>query len=200
MSCLVGKPDSARRLILASGSPYRLQLLEEQGYNVKQVVSGIDEPILDAAVDLGAGLIYLAHLKARAVARMGHDGLILAADTLSHSRGQILGKPADAQDAERMLRALSGCTHQVLTGWCLLRTDDGLSWTGVEQTEITMRMWSEIEIQNYLKSGEWKGKCGAYGLQLPLDPFVTRMQGSASSVIGVPLERLDRVWREFLCR
>jgi septum formation protein len=187
-----------RNLILASGSPYRLQLLEEQGYSVTQIVSGIAEPNLDDAPDLGAGLIYLAHLKARAVALSGCHGLILAADTLSHAGNRLLGKPVNVEDAEGMLRALSGSTHLVLTGWCLLRTKDGLSWSGVEQTEITMRPWSDFEIQAYLESGEWEGKCGAYGLQLPQDPFVTRMNGSASNVIGIPLETLDRVWCEFV--
>lgn len=194
----MGIPDRKRHLILASGSLYRLQLLEEHGYRVTAVVSGVAEPALDDAPDLGAGLIYLAHLKARAVARMGHQGLILGADTLSCAGDQILGKPKDVADAERMLHALSGTTHHVLTGWCLLRVEDGLSWSGVEQTEITMRPWSQGEIDAYLNSGEWMGKCGAYGLQLPVDPFVSEMQGSASNVIGVPLERLDQVWREFI--
>jgi septum formation protein len=194
----VGIPVIVRNLILASGSSYRLQLLQEQGYKVTGVVSGVAEPPMDGVEDLGAGLIYLAHLKARAVAQLGHQGLILGADTLSKSSDQILGKPKDIQDAKRMLLALSGCTHDVLTGWCLLRTADGLSWSGVEQTEITMRTWSQKEIDAYLQSGEWKGKCGGYGLQRPQDPFVTDMRGSASNVIGVPLERLDQVWREFI--
>lgn len=187
-----------RTVILASGSPYRLQLLKEQGYNVTAVISGVPEPPLDSVADLGAGLIYLAHLKARAVARSGHQGLILAADTLSRAGNQLLGKPRDAEEAKKMLWALSGSTHHVLTGWCLLRTADNLSWSGVEQTEITMRAWSEAEVDGYLASGEWEGKCGAYGLQLPHDPFVTRMDGSPSNVIGIPLEQLDRVWREFI--
>lgn len=162
------------------------------------VVSGIIEPLLDDTSDLGAGLIYLAHLKARAVCRLGHQGLILGADTLSCAGDQILGKPKDIFDARRMLHALSGTTHLVLTGWCLLRSEDGLLWSGVEQTEITMRPWSQSEVDAYLESGEWMGKCGAYGLQLPVDPFVTEMRGSPSNVIGVPLERLDQVWREFI--
>jgi septum formation protein len=194
----VGIPDRKRNLILASGSPYRLQLLEEQGYTVTAVVSGVIEPPLEDTPDLGAGLIYLAHLKARAVARLGHAGLILGADTISCAGGQILGKPKDITDARRMLNALSGTTHLVLTGWCLLRSEDGLLWSGVEQTEITMRPWKQAEVDGYLESGEWMGKCGAYGLQLPVDPFVSEMQGSPSNVIGVPLERLDQVLREFI--
>jgi septum formation protein len=97
-----------------------------------------------------------------------------------------------------MLQILSGSEHEVLTGWCLLRTSDGLIWSSVETTSITMRTWTDSEIQDYLDSGEWEGKCGAYGLQLPRDPFVTEMRGSPSNVIGIPLEALDRIWIEFL--
>lgn len=184
-------------IILASGSPYRKQLLEQAGYMVTAVASGVDEPDLTAFPDLRAGLIYLAHLKARAVQQQGHTGLILAADTVSLVGGQILGKPVDRPDALRMLRLLSGAAHQVLTGWCWLRSSDGLSCGGVEQTVITMRDWTEPELRAYLDGGEWQGKCGAYGLQVPVDPFVTGLTGSPSNVIGLPLERLESVWREF---
>ena len=184
-------------IILASGSPYRQQLLESAGYSVTAVASGVDEPDLSAFPDLGAGLIYLAISKARAVQRKGHSGIILGADTVSFAAGHILGKPADVAAAEHMLRQLSGTTHDVLTGWCLVRTADGLVVSGIEQTTITMREWSDCEIHDYLAGGEWQGKCGAYGLQLPVDPFVVAMNGSASNVIGVPLERLAEIWAAF---
>lgn len=186
-----------RNIILASGSPYRKELLERAGYAVTAVASGVDEPDLSLFPDLPAGLVYLAHWKARAVYVKGYSGVILGADTVSLAGGQILGKPADRPAARQMLEHLSGTTHQVLTGWCLLRTDDGLAITGVEATEITMRRWTDAELAGYLDSGEWQGKCGAYGLQLPTDPFVTAMSGSASNVIGLPLERLEQVWLEF---
>jgi septum formation protein len=186
-----------RKIILASGSPYRKELLEQAGYNVTAVASAVDEPDLALFPDLGAGLIYLALLKARAVERQGYSGLVLGADTVSLADGKILGKPADREAAAQMLRQLSGTTHDVLTGWCLLRTADGLVVSGVERTGITMRCWTDSELQSYLDSCEWQGKCGAYGLQLPIDPFVIKMSGSASNVIGLPLERLAAVWREF---
>src|SRR6185295_5070489 len=96
-----------------------------------------------------------------------------------------------------MLLAISGTTHEVLTGWCLLRTADRLFLSGVERTTIHMRPWTSAEIESYLDSGQWIGKSGAYGLQLPVDPFVVRIEGSRSSVIGVPLERLRAVIDEF---
>lgn len=184
-------------LILASGSRYRKELLEQAGYDVTAVMSGVAEPDLSLFPDLRAGLLYLAQLKARAVLSQGYAGIILGADTVSLAAGQILGKPEDRQSAEQMLRQLSGTTHEVLTGWCLLRTADGVALTGVETTVITMRRWTDAEILEYLDSGEWQGKCGAYGLQVPVDPFVTEITGSASNVIGLPLERLAEVWLEF---
>lgn len=184
-------------LILASQSSYRLQLLQEAGYEAVPWPADIDEPNPATLGDLHSGLIHLAQRKARTVAARGAQGLVLAADTVGHVSGEIFGKPATRTDAERMLRAISGVHHEVLTGWCLYRTGDGLLLSGVEATQIHMRPWSDAELQSYLDSGEWQGKCGAYGLQLPLDPFVTHMHGSAANVIGLPLERLAAVFQEF---
>jgi septum formation protein len=185
------------RLILASQSRARRELLEHAGLDVDVIPSGIDEPDLAGFSDLESGLQYLALCKARAVLGPGVVGTILACDTVSRVQGQLLGKPTDREDAQRMLRLLSGSTHDVLTGWCLLRSHDGLQIGGVERTEITMRPWTGAEITGYLDSGEWEGRCGGYGLQLPRDPFVTEIRGSAANVIGVPLERVQQVLAEF---
>lgn len=177
-------------LILASGSPYRKWLLDEAGLDCRVVVSHIEEPDLNGASDLEESLVELAQRKGRAVLRAGHEGLILSADTCGHVAGQVMGKPASQDDAERMLRAISGTTHEVLTGWSLLRTHDGLCVSGVDRTRISMRDWTEAELADYLQSGEWQNKCGAYGLRLGNDPFITHLEGSQSNVIGLPLERL----------
>src|SRR5262245_56050907 len=127
------------RLILASRSPYRLQLLRDAGFDVEAVPADIAEPDPATFADLHAGLTYIAHLKAIAVARAGHAGLILAADTVGCIAGRIFGKPTDREEACTMLQAISGTVHEVLTGWCLLRTRDSLLLGGVERTEIEMR-------------------------------------------------------------
>lgn len=184
------------QLILASQSEYRLQLLRDAGYDVVSRPAQIDEPDPRTLGDLHTGLIHIAHRKARTVAGRGAQGLILAADTVGHVAGEVFGKPADRADARRMLQAISGVAHEVLTGWCLLRTRDNLLVAGCEATQIHMRPWTDAELNAYLDSGEWQGKCGAYGLQLPVDPFVTHLEGSAANVIGVPLERLAEVLRE----
>jgi septum formation protein len=185
------------RLILASQSPYRLQLLRDAGYEVEAIPAIVTEPNLADFPDFGAGLIHVASLKARAVWRGGAQGLIFAADTVGYAGGQVFGKAADRRDALRMLRAISGTTHEVHTGWCLFRTRDQLQVSGIERTTVTMRAWTAEEFASYLDGGAWIGKCGAYGLELPHDPFVTNITGSAANVIGVPLERLDQVLAEF---
>jgi len=184
------------RLILASASPYRLELLQNAGFDVTAFPSEIEEPDLTQFADIEAGLVYLAQLKARAVASQAR-GIIFAADTVGLVEGRPLGKPADREEAKCMLQAISGTAHEVLTGWCLLRTADRLLVSGVERTRIVMRAWTEAELEAYLAGGEWEGKCGGYGLQLDADPFVTRIEGSRSNVIGVPLERLQAVLAEF---
>jgi septum formation protein len=185
------------RLILASQSRARRELLEQAGFDVDVIPSGIDEPDLTGFPDLEAALQYLALWKAHTVRDRGAVGTILACDTVSLVNGELLGKPTDRDDACRMLRLLSGSTHDVLTGWCLLRTSDAIGFVGVENTTITMRPWTEIEIASYLDSGEWEGRCGGYGLELPRDPFVIDIRGSAANVIGIPLERVQQALAEF---
>ncbi|MBS0264224.1 MAG: septum formation protein Maf [Planctomycetes bacterium] len=184
------------RLILASQSPDRLELLRTAGYDVLVMPADLAEPDPASFSDFDAGLMHIAIMKARAVRARGAEGLILAADTVGVVAGEIFGKPRDRADARRMLSAMSNTVHEVCTGWCLMRTRDQLHWTGCEHTSIAMRAWTDDELQWYLDGGEWQGKSGAYGLQLPHDPFVTRIDGSLSNVIGIPLERLATVLRE----
>jgi septum formation protein len=185
------------RLILASQSADRLQLLRGAGYDVEAIPANVAEPDPARFPDLEAGLIHIAALKARAVARRGAQGLILGADTVGFACGSVLGKPTDRDDALRMLQLISGTVHDVLTGWCLYRTRDQLQIAGVERTTIAMRAWTPDEFEAYLDGGAWIAKSGAYGLTLPHDQFVTHIAGSSSNVIGVPVERLAQVIAEF---
>jgi len=198
-------PQSSPILLLASQSRGRRWLLESAGIDVVIMPTGIPEPDLADFSDLETGLSYLAELKARAAWRMGRvsddpilksASWILAADTTTRVEGQLLGKPLDLADAARMLDLLSGSCHDVLTGWRLLRTSDGLTVGGVDCTQITMRHWTHEEKETYLAGGEWAGRCGAYGLLEP-DPFVVKIEGSPSNVVGLPMERLTQTLREF---
>lgn len=177
------------RLILASASPRRRQLLEEAGYEFEVDPSDVEEPGPSAGVspsDYAAGL---AWRKARAVASRRGSGLILAADTVCAVGGEILNKPVDRADAERMIRLQEGGDADVVTGLCLHRGDRE-EWVGaVEISVVRFRALTDAERLAYLDSGRWEGKSGAYGVQ-DGDPFVSVARGSFSNVVGLPMERL----------
>jgi len=177
------------RLILASASPRRRQLLEEAGYRFEIVPSGIEEPEPEGSVSPAAYAAQLAWRKAAEVAGRIGKGLVLAADTVCEVQGQILNKALDRADAERMIRLQEGRETPVISGVCLYRADRH-EWVGaVEVSVVCFRPLSEAERQRYLDSERWQGKSGAYGVQ-DLDPFVSVILGSFSNVVGLPLERL----------
>jgi len=138
---------------------------------------------------VGEYVAALAWRKARAVALRRGSGLILGADTACAVGGEILNKPVDRADAERMIRLQEGREIDVVTGLCLYRA--GLDeWVGAaEVTTCRCRRLSDAERLEHLDSGRWEGKAGAYGVQDD-DPFVTVVRGSWSNVVGLPLERL----------
>jgi septum formation protein len=184
------------RLILASASPRRKQLLLEAGHTFEIVPSDVDEP------EPGPGTIpaeYVAELawrKASAVARKVRHGLVLAADTACSVGGQILNKPVDRHDAERMIRLQEGRDSDVLTGLCLYRADCH-EWVGaVELSVVRFRRLDDAERAAYLETERWRGKAGAYGIQ-DRDPFVTMTRGSFSNVVGLPMERLSALLRDY---
>ncbi|QDV34169.1 Maf family protein [Tautonia plasticadhaerens] len=182
-------------LILASASPRRRQLLEEEGYVIEVDPSGVDEPEPDGPVDAPAFVAELAWRKAHAVARRRGSGLILAADTTCALDGLLLNKPVDRADAGRMLRAQEGREVEILTGICLYHAGR-LEWVGaVESSVVLVRRMTDPERDEHLDSGRWEGKAGAYGVQDD-DPFVTVVSGSWSNVVGLPMERLGRLLRD----
>jgi septum formation protein len=120
---------------------------------------------------------------------------VLGADTIVVVNGEILGKPTDRADAERMLRALSGTRHRVITGVALLEPDGRRRITS-DVTCVTLRGMSEREIADYLDSGEWIGKAGAYAIQETADRFVQKVEGSWSNVVGLPMETVGQLLAE----
>jgi septum formation protein len=182
------------RLILASASPRRGQLLSEAGFDFEVDPSGIDEPEPGLDVDPSVYAAELAWRKAAAVARRRGEGLILAADTVGAVDGQILNKPLDRADAERMIRLQEGRDSDVLTALCLFRAERW-EWVGaVEWSVVRFRALSDAERTKFLDSNRWKGKAGAYGVQ-DRDPFLTVVRGTVSNVVGLPLERLSALLR-----
>ncbi|HWE39073.1 MAG TPA: nucleoside triphosphate pyrophosphatase [Isosphaeraceae bacterium] len=183
-------------LILASASPRRRQLLAAAGYEVIVDPSMIDEPLPLGPVEPADYAAELAWRKAAAVARRHERGLILAADTVCAVDDLILGKPDDRDDAERMIRLQEGRRSDVLTALCLRRADRP-EWVGaVETTVIDFRPLTDPERRDYLDSGLWSGKAGGYGIQ-DAGPFVRVVRGSWSNVVGLPMERLKALLRDY---
>jgi septum formation protein len=177
------------RLILASASPRRRQLLAEAGYEFEVEPSAVDEPEPPPGTDPAEYVALLAWKKATAIARRRSAGLVLAADTACAVGGEILNKPLDRDDAERMIRLQEGRDSDVLTGLCLYQAERNV-WIGaVEVSVVRFRTLTDAERRAYLDAGRWEGKAGAYGVQ-DRDPFVSVARGSFSNVVGLPLERL----------
>ncbi len=177
------------KLILASASPRRRLLLAEAGYSFEVDPSGIDEPEPVGEVDVGLYVAELAFRKAREVALRRGKGLILAADTSCAVGGQILNKPIDRDDADRMIRLQEGRDTEVVTALVLYRAESA-EWVGaIETSVVRFRPLTDLERADHLDSNRWEGKAGAYGVQ-DNDPYVSVVSGSWSNVVGLPMERL----------
>jgi nucleoside triphosphate pyrophosphatase len=181
-------------LVLASASPRRRELLTELGVPFRVRAASVDEtPPPRAAPDAAAREIALR--KALAVLAAAPGATVLAADTIVVAAdGEFLAKPADAADARRMLGKLSGTTHRVVTGVCLARAGTDPQ-TASDTTSVTMRPLSRAEIDAYVASGECFDKAGAYAIQETADRFVTRVDGSRTNVVGLPMETVVRMLR-----
>jgi septum formation protein len=177
------------RLILASASPRRRLLLEEAGYLVEIDPSGFEEPDPGSGCSPAEYAAQLAWRKAAVVGGRRRAGLVLGADTVCDVNGQILNKPLDRSDAERMIRLQEGHDTEVISGLCLYRAEFH-EWVGaVEVSVVRFRSLSDRERNEYLDSNRWQGKSGGYGVQ-DVDPFVKVVRGSFSNVVGLPMERL----------
>jgi septum formation protein len=143
----------------------------------------------------GAHVESLAYLKAMAAIEVHRlaRGLVLGADTVVELGGRIIGKPADAADARRILSELSGSEHAVLTGLALVDLDGGRRMLAHDVTRVRMRRLAPEEIAAYVASGEALGKAGAYALQETGDRYVEQLVGSVTNVVGLPMELLERM-------
>ncbi|HVJ80767.1 MAG TPA: Maf family protein [Planctomycetia bacterium] len=178
--------------VLASSSPRRRELLTQAGYQFEVVPCPEPEPDPRSFHDVASFVQHAAHRKAAWVAGRAPatSRWILGADTVAEYGGEVLGKPSDRADAERILRKLQGTEHQTWTGLCLLSPEKGVALLAAEMTVVHFRRVPEPALAAYLDGGAWQGKAGAYGIQDHDDPFVERFIGSHSNVVGMPLERL----------
>ncbi|HAU37254.1 MAG TPA: septum formation protein Maf [Phycisphaerales bacterium] len=186
----------AGTLILASSSPRRRQLLAEAGLSFDVVAPTIAEPNDDLrGLSPQQQAEALAYFKARVVSDRRPDACVLGADTVVALGGEILGKPADEADARRMLNALSGSRHAVITGVAVL-CPHNVRLIASETTYVTMRRMTPDEIDDYIRSDEWRGKAGAYAIQETADRYIVKVEGSFSNVVGLPMELVARMLAE----
>lgn len=176
---------NCNKLILASGSPRRRELLERIGLKFTIQAANVDETLLPG-LSAREQVMRLSRIKAQAVAdTQNEQTVILSADTVVVLDGTILGKPKDAADAKKMLTALSGRSHLVLTG-VTVWSGSGIE-THCEETEVFLRPMTEAEIGAYIATGEPMDKAGAYGIQGYAALFVEKLVGDYYNVVGLPL-------------
>lgn len=180
------------RLLLASASPRRAQILRQLGLDFQVQAADVDETMLPGESGEAAAL-RLARAKAEAVAA-GSERPVLAADTLVLCDGAVLGKPRDAQDAARMLAGLAGRRHDVVTGVCLLAGQRAAA--GLERTSVSFAPLSSAQIEWYVATGEPLDKAGAYHVDGLAALFIHGVDGSPSNVAGLPVGLLYRLAAE----
>jgi septum formation protein len=172
------------RLVLASNSPRRRELLRAAGFDFAVWSIGVDETRRDEETP-AAYAERLARHKAAAAAEQNPDGAVIGADTIVVVEGEVLGKPRDAADAARMLRLLAGRSHEVLTGVAVACR--GAMVTRVERTTVWFTALTDREVDWYVASGEPLDKAGAYAIQGLASRFIPRIEGSYSNVVGLPV-------------
>jgi len=173
------------KLILASGSPRRKELLTAAGWEFEAITAGVDESVKPGE-DPATYVQRLAKSKADAVAAKLDHGLVLGADTTVVVDNQILGQPVDDQDAKRMLLLLNNKWHEVLTGVAVVRVG-GEARVDYETTRVRFAEMSEHEIDWYVSTGEARGKAGAYGIQGAAGLFIKEIQGDYFNIVGLPI-------------
>ena len=181
------------QVVLASESPRRKDLLSLIGCNYKAYSPNVDESITEGETPESA-CRRLSVLKAKSARVFFAEALIIAADTLVIIDNDIFGKPRDANEAGKLLKMLNGREHRVITGLTILFKD--IIMTETETTIVCFRKLSEYDIEAYISTGEFQGKAGAYAIQGYASLFVERIEGDYFNVVGLPLQRLSRMFEK----
>lgn len=177
------------RIILASSSPRRIEIMKSLGVDFDVVPSKFEEKMKD--VNPRELVCELAKGKAKEVCtRVDYDKIIIAADTVVYMDNRILGKPKNEDDAFNMLKNLSGGKHSVITGLCIIDRLNNKTYWDYEETTVYFDNLSNDEIQDYIMSGEPFDKAGAYGIQGKGGLFVKRIEGCYFNVVGLPIHKL----------
>jgi len=181
-------------LILASASPRRRQLMSEAGYDFTVVPPEVDESAFDAEkADPVEYAKLLALTKAKSVAPKHPDSFVIGADTIVDFRGRIIGKAADAEEAERITGKLFSEPHKVITGIAIVRLSNDTELIRSDSTTVYPRKMTAAQIADHIKGGSWRDKAGAYAIQETGDEFVKKIEGSLTNVMGLPMELLESI-------
>jgi septum formation protein len=185
-----------KKIILASASPRRKELLEKIRLKFEVDASGCDEEINSG---LGPQEIVqqLSIIKAKSVAARHKNAIVIAADTIGVIGDRILGKPHTKNEARKMLRAISGKSHSVITGFSIIDTTTDKIVTGTVDTRVYIKKLSGEEIDAYVATGEPLDKAGAYAIQGMGAVIVEKIEGDYYNVIGLPLHALAEALKEF---
>ncbi len=178
-----------KKIILASASPRRREILKETGLRFRVEESGYDED-LNLKMRPRDLALFLSREKARSVAGRHRNALIIAADTFIVFRGKVLGKPHNAEEAMRMLTELSGGVHTVITGFTVFDTETGKEISRYAETKVHFRKLTREEIKSYVRTGEPLDKAGGYAIQGLGRALVERIEGDFYNVVGLPLGML----------
>ncbi len=184
------------RLILASASPRRRQLLAEHGFEFTVVPADVEE-VAPPHLTPGEIVLWNARIKARAVAGAHPGELVLGVDTLVAFQGRIFGKPRDMDEAFGMVSAMRGLAHEVFSGVCLMRAGTGQECSFIEVTRVHFRALSDASLRAYLARIGPLDKAGAYAAQDDRGELIDRVEGSFTNVIGLPMTRLKAVLAAF---
>jgi septum formation protein len=179
-------------LILASASPRRRQLMSDAGYEFTVVLPEVDESAFKTNdADPVEYAERLALAKAKSVAGKHPDSFVIGADTIVDFAGRIIGKAADAEEAEQITKKLFSEPHKVITGVAIVRLSDGTELVQSDSTTVYPRKMTPGQIADHVKGGSWRDKAGAYAIQETGDEFVEKIVGSMTNVMGLPMELLE---------
>jgi septum formation protein len=182
------------KIILASGSPRRAEILGFVGWEFEKHTADIDESVIENETPENY-VQRLAREKASAVAAKFADKLILGADTIVLLNGEIIGKPTDLEDARKMLRKLSGRWHEVLTGVAFVKNEKSV--VDLQRTRVKFAEMSNEEIEFLVKNGEPLDKAGAYAVQAQAALFIEKIEGDYWNVVGLPINLVYRLVERF---
>ena len=185
-----------KKIILASASPRRREILSKYNINFEVISSDVDEKILPDEEPAQVAMA-LAFQKAYSIAsKLDNNFIVLAADTIVF-KDEILGKPVDSIDALEMLNKLNGQIHQVITGIALIETQTNKKIVDYEITNVKFKKISKEKIERYINTGEYTDKAGSYGIQGYGEILIDWIEGSYSNAVGLPIAKIDSIFEKY---